>query len=382
MKIILLYAVMTGFEHKLNVIIKNVKNTFKELGVEILEIELQLLNIPYYDGIKSQSVENIFKSIKQADAVIFACTAQRLAPCAIMQTFIEHFDTKIYENVLKNKNCMIITASSDGSEGFACEYLSHFISLYDGIDINKMAIGKKYISDEKIEKTKEMIEKYVEDFYRMLRQNREFFPSSVISSGNEIKSFMDLTDEQILDLFGDFEDNSISEKKIKSEELLKKVDLEFSERQEQDIDEITKMISKQYGNNSNKQSSISNLYKENSSFGIENIVPHIETCKQRTQSLYHYFQPQISSGINIVIQINITGKEIFEGYIVIKDKQCKYFEGISDEANVTIFADSDVWEDILEGKYTTQKAFMIGQLKVRGNFVLLSKFDQLFKMRP
>jgi hypothetical protein len=35
---------------------------------------------------------------------------------------------------------------------------------------------------------------------------------------------------------------------------------------------------------------------------------------------------------------------------------------------------------VLTRKYTAQKAIMIGGLKVRGNFVLLTKFDMLFKL--
>ncbi|MDR2167058.1 MAG: SCP2 sterol-binding domain-containing protein [Clostridiales bacterium] len=43
-----------------------------------------------------------------------------------------------------------------------------------------------------------------------------------------------------------------------------------------------------------------------------------------------------------------------------------------------VTADSRAWNDVLSKKVTAQKAFMMGQLKVRGNFVLLTKFDQMF----
>lgn len=381
MKLISIYAAMTGYEQGLHKIMKIIYDTFGELGVEIEEENVSVLDIHYYDGIKSQAVENVFNKIKTCDGVIFASSSQRLAPCAIMQTFIEHFDKELYGNMLNNKNCFIISSSSDGSERASVEYLGNLIVSLGGFDTQKMAIGKQYIpiigKDRSIN---EMIEKYAEDFYRILRQNRKLFVGSAINYSSASNSD-NITNEQFKDLFG----HEPKAKKIKAEELLKKEVIdEFNEKQEKDIDEITKIISKQYSSvNENNKVNIINLYKENSKFNTsENITPHIKTCKQRTQSLYHYFQPQLSNGLEANIQISISGNENFEGYLVINKTECSYFDGVHQNPDVTILSNSEIWLDILNGKYTSQKAFMIGQLKVKGNFVLLSKFDQLFKFQP
>lgn len=376
MKIVGIYAAMPGYEQGLNVICKIIYNTFNELGVEVEEINLHSLGIDYYDGIMSQTVDKIFNSIKSSNGVIFASSAQRFSVCGIMQTFIEHFDSSVYGNILENKECFIVTSSNDGSEGFALDYLSRFISFSGGIDVAKMPVGQKYLAAINSDSIKEMIEKYAEDYYRMLRQNRKFFTMNLVNTA------------------GDFKAVSSPKPQLNNEEqILKKINLdEFNERQEQDIDEITKLITSQYNNDLNeetepavewnKQSVISNLYKENSKVIKDNVVPHIKTCKQRTQSLYHYFQPQLAKGLTAVIQIYVTGGEVFEGYLTIKDSECEYYDGVYAEPDVTIFADKDIWLSILNNKYTTQKAFMIGQIKVKGNFVLLSKFDQLFKIKP
>ena len=39
----------------------------------------------------------------------------------------------------------------------------------------------------------------------------------------------------------------------------------------------------------------------------------------------------------------------------------------------------EVLESVLAKKITYQKAFMLGKLKVKGNFAILPKLDQIFK---
>jgi len=151
----------------------------------------------------------------------------------------------------------------------------------------------------------------------------------------------------------------------------------FAQKQQEDIKDITKMFSQKNPEEINIP--INNNVTYQRPFQNQEVVYREKTCKQMLLSLPHYFQSQLAVGINVTFQFNITGDEVVEGYLTIVNSETSFTEGIAPKADVSIFTTSSVMKDILKGKYTSQKAFMTGQLKVRGNFVLLNKLDQLYK---
>ncbi len=398
MKVLVIHAAMPSFDHGLNSVMKTVNDTLSELGLEVEEINLAFADIHYYDGVESKGVDDILEKVQDAVGVIFACSAQMFAPCAAMQTFLEYFDLPAYKQALKNKCCLIVTASKTTGEREAAEYISRVIDSVGGFDILRMPIGAAYQSRiGKDEAIKEMLEKYVEDFYRIVRQNRKFFVSGevapvqaprarnpVASSANMPEAAQDTVDmvsaEQFTKLFG----HEPRQKKVTSDDLVRSLNLDsFTDVQEEEIDEITKILSSKYKEETFNRGFVGNLYKNNvtnKGFTDQAVVPRIKTCKQRTQSLEHHYQPQLAGGMEAVFQFHVSGEEAFEGFLSIESTQCVFRDGLSESPDISILVDSKVWTEILAGKFTAQKAFMIGQLKVRGNFVLLTRFDQIFKL--
>jgi|GEM_PF-3094462 len=102
------------------------------------------------------------------------------------------------------------------------------------------------------------------------------------------------------------------------------------------------------------------------------------SVKQLTMKITDCYRPQFADGLKAVIQISVMGAEAFDCFLKTDGEQCSIFEGLTDERDMIVTVDSKVWEDVLKGKHTAQKAFMTGRLKVKGNFMLLEKFDRLF----
>ena len=369
MRISIVHAAMSGFDHNMTVILKAIHEILNELNVDIKDINLADMQLPLYDGSELGRATSIVNVLKESQGVIFATTSQMFAPCALMQTFIEHLSDR--KEILQDKNCMVMAVSNSVGAKDTVDYLSKIVNCLGGYDSVKIAIDR----DNQIllgndDAVQQMLEKQIEDFYRFVGQSRKFFIP--LGRSNDIQSF---TDEEYQTII-----NVDKRPKLTKEELHKKITSEnFTREQEQDIDEIAQLFVSKYS----AQAPVNEAYnmpfiKPQAEANLPR--PRTMSCKQLTQNLPHYFQTQLSSGYNFVVQISISGEESFEGYIVIDNNVADYFDGIAQSSDITILADSRIWTDILKGKHTAQKSFMIGQLKVRGNFVLLSRFEQLFKM--
>ncbi len=456
MHVVCIYSGVAMFEQKLDYIFNIFKSTLEEIGVEVSVFDVSKLNINFFVGNKVPIIETIFNNMKNANGIIFATTAQRLAPNGAMQCFLEHMDKNLYGNILKDKTCISIVTSTDNSEYNAGNYMDTLISSFEATPINGMFVGNEYLENIEMSlETTQMIERYAEDFYRGFKQKRKYFVSSIFKKiekqaekqteklENNIlfekeesafpsfknnqnnpyfnepiktednKQIRTLAGSQVASLYQKEIENNVYSQQNKNlqpqnansfnniytqqnnfnsdasnfqreyfpNKNTEKIQ-EFNSFQEDDINELSKLLSKKFKEESKRNADLNNLINrtgERRNYA-ENIVPNINSLKQKTQSLYHYFQPHIAKEFNFSMQVSISGKENFNGYFIINNGECTYTEGIYQNADVTIISDAYVWEEILSGKSTLQKAFMLGRLKVKGNFVMISKFEQIFKI--
>jgi multimeric flavodoxin WrbA/putative sterol carrier protein len=87
------------------------------------------------------------------------------------------------------------------------------------------------------------------------------------------------------------------------------------------------------------------------------------------------YNPKAMPGFTGIIQFNFE-QETY--HLLIKDGQCKAYEGEHSEPDLTIITPKQVWLDVSSGKLDGTKAFMEGLYKTEGDMNLLMKFDLLF----
>lgn len=376
MEIVSLFGAMLSYDKGLSKVTKLIYSTLKELGITVNETNLGFSSIPYFDGIKSQSVDPIAKSIKASDGIIIATTSSFSMYSSIIQAFFEHLQVNEYKDIFKQKNCMLVVIGNENNSFLPINNLASIINDLGGYDSTRILLDSKFINElPNSPLYTEILEKQVEDFYRIVRQKRNFYLPNKEATLNNTHAFQNNYTEPSPNIN---KYNDISPSPQRSPSYNSKAIENFNNKQNDDIKEITQFFSLKYKNLDNGNIPTNDKPK------LEPLMPDIPTttqkknCKQLTASLVHHFQPQLSNGLVATIQINITGNENFSSYIKIDNIDCFYYDGIADSPTISIISNDKVWTDIITGKVTAQKCFMTGNLKIKGNFILLTKFDQLF----
>jgi putative sterol carrier protein len=92
------------------------------------------------------------------------------------------------------------------------------------------------------------------------------------------------------------------------------------------------------------------------------------------------FIPEKAVGVDAVIQYNLLGEEAGDWIITIKDGECHVVEGIAENPDMTLSADSQDYKDVILGKINGMNAFMEGKLKLSGDLNLAMKLTSFFKL--
>ena len=434
MKIAIINGCLPQNDFGLGKVVSSIASTLVELGLEIDEINLGYAGLPYYIGVRAQAMDDIYVRLKAASGIVFASCSLLYAPSAMMQVLLEYLEFNDYKDALHEKHCMFAMISKNGGERSAIDHMAHVIGYLGGYESGRIGLQEKHtmsIQDAGSDSegsVQDFIERETEDFYRAVRQNRKYImPADIVQAISVSPAYQQTVAptaptapavyNQASSLQQAYSQPAVAEQPLT--DVSNKLNLDaFTDRQEQDIKELTALFSQKYVPPQQQQQSQhiqqnnpttqhnrtlqqNSMLQQNQLHTIQNNPilqqnqlhtlqhsnnqpdtppPMVRTVKQLTQNLPHYYQPQMAAGMTAIIQFSITGSETFDGYITIIDNECDYSDGFAENPEITIISDSNTWHDVLKGKHTAQRAFMIGGLKVRGNFVLLTKFDTLFKL--
>lgn len=335
MKILLLVANCSGsiFEQ----VVGHIQKVLVELDVEVEAFDL--LQLPYFEGRAEKHMEQLVDKLKLCKGVVICSQVHMGSMHGATQTFFDHMS--IWHQNLDAKPLFVTTYSSwTGEVKSANEILGKW-ELLGGIDGGKICLNPQ-INFPVIEGS---LERSIESFYRMIKQER------VPLISNERRLF--------LEHFG------------VQPELVPVQHIDLS-TEEQNIRELTAILKGQM----NKNEDEAFVHYQNSIY--QKPSGDSGRVAKRLLGLPHYFIAKHDKALDFSIQFTITDTGE-EGILTIKNGDCEYIEGKGKDATLEIVATDRILGSILTGEMTYQKAFMLGRIKVKGNFIYLSKIDQVFK---
>ncbi|MFV0440196.1 MAG: NAD(P)H-dependent oxidoreductase [Lachnospirales bacterium] len=418
MKITLINGSLPSYDYGLSNGIQVIHSTMAELGENVDIIELNSLNLPHFSGeAPFGTLLDILNIIQSSDGVIFAYTNHIFSPNAIMQNFLDYLTLPICKDLLKDKNCYILTASDDKFRSSYTDTVSDIVRYLGGYPSVITPLTKNLAHNLSFEEHKNIIEKQVEDFYRFMRQGRRFFISSkgyqnsnsydqvttpqsplnsqiykkeeqVTLNQNNVHSIKPQKQNPINDIS---KINKLYENNYSSNKSHSPISNQFTKEATVNVESSPLINNNSQVNNQNYgetgQQNIVNANRADQYFNqslnntqAENLAPNMKTAQQMTKSLEHYYKGHMDRDFKMDLSLSISGDEAFEGNLHIENGECRYTSGSNVNADVIVIATDVMWKNILNGNVSMQKSFMTGQIKVRGKFILLSKFDQLFKL--
>jgi len=93
------------------------------------------------------------------------------------------------------------------------------------------------------------------------------------------------------------------------------------------------------------------------------------------------FNPEKAGDTEAVIQYYLTGEEAGNWVVRIGDGKCEVEKGETENATMTLYADSQDYKDIILGKLDPMTAFMQQKVKLKGNLNMALGLTKYFKLR-
>ncbi len=301
---------------------------------EVLE-DLRVSVETYHLYELKNSITTLPQTLKNADGVILATTVEWHGIGGYMQQFLDacwlYGDKELISRLYM---CPVVMATTYG-EREGNMHLAEAWEILGGIPCSGVC---GYILDATVLENNEdyinIIERTAEGLYRTVNQHLPSLPASnhAVKQKVSYTKNIDLTPQE-------------------SEQLSQYASNEmYVQQQKEDIQELTSFFTELMSNE-----------KES---GEDKFVGDFDRI----------FSPK--AGMDGTCQIVINGGVPLS--LVIKDGKLNCFYGNSDNADVNLSTSFDCMNEIVCGRMTFQRAFMSGEMTVKGNFMYFRNLDVLF----
>ncbi|MCR5671898.1 MAG: SCP2 sterol-binding domain-containing protein [Butyrivibrio sp.] len=314
-------------------VISQITTVLKELNVKVQQYNL-------YE--QRNGITALPNTLKDADGIILASTVEWFGIGGYMMQFLDacwlYGDKERIREIYmapvvmstthgEREGMMNLAAAWEMLGGLPCEGMCGYIA-----DTAKLENSPEYTK---------IIDKKTENIYRTINQKMPVFPASnqaVINKVGVAKS-IDLTPQE-------------------SEQLSEYAsDDNFVRTQKEDLQELASIFRDKMG-------------QDESSAGSSD--EYIKILKSK-------FTPMagVKAVYKIVFADNSSEKPII---IDVDGSKCDCRTGDADSCDVVLTTDQRIFDDIIAGRMTFQRAFMAGSVKMKGDFKLLRNMDQLFDL--
>lgn len=329
MKINIYYGGRGMIDDPTLVVINKMQEVLEELHVKVERYNLHELK---------NTIPTLPQTLKDADGVVFATTVEWHGIGGYMHQFLDAcwlYGDK--EKISQIYMCPIVMSTTYGEREGKLD-LSTAWEILGGLPCSGIC---GYIADtvslEMNEGYMKLIEKKAENMYRTINQKIPSLPASNQAVKQMVYSTknIDLTPQE-------------------SEQLSQYVaDDSYVQRQKEDIQELTSM------------------FRDMMEFSVDS-----EDSEEYVEDLKSHFTPQ--PGFSANYKIVLDGKKkplILE--INTNNIEC-YYGNLADTPDVEMQMQRNVMDEIINGRMTFQRAFMGGDMKMKGDFRILRSLDLIF----
>lgn len=308
-------------------VLRKVQDVLDELKVHVSRYDLHELK---------SSITTLPQTLKDADAVILAVTVEWFGIGGIMQEFLDACWLYGDKDKIASIYMFPVVMAKTYGEREAALTLCNAWEILGGKAMNGICAYVDEDASELEDDTTALVEKMAENVYRTVSQQVKTFPSSNVAMKRALmKETLQLTPQE-------------------SEQLSKFVaNDQFVATQKQDIQDLAGMFmemldDEQRGGDDYYISALRTHYEGRNGFEASYII--VISDKQKT------------------ISIKVNGRNADISLVG---------EG-SNNADVVGRMEQQVFDDIVYGRMTFQRAFMTGAMTAKGDFRILRTLDEIF----